>query len=60
MEDRQRIFEDEIIKRIKVIQSFIKNLDSKFNKFRSNNSLKKKQYPGEDQADRQNSENRSR
>lgn len=34
LEERQRIFEDEIIKRIKIIQSYIKTLDSKFTKFR--------------------------
>eukprot|EP00347_Sterkiella_histriomuscorum_P007377 403349172 len=41
MEERQRIFEDEIIKRIKIIQNYIKSLDSKFTKFREK-QLKKK------------------
>jgi len=35
LEERQRIFEDEIIKRIKIIQSFVKNLDAKFNKIKT-------------------------
>ncbi len=61
MEERQRIFEDEIIKRIKVIQSFIKNLDAKFNKFRgSTGSLKNKQYAGEDKPERLQPENRQK
>lgn len=35
LEDRMRIFEDEIIKRIKVIQSFVKNMDGKVNRLRA-------------------------
>lgn len=35
MEERMRIFEDEIIKRIKIIQNFVKNLDSKVSKIRN-------------------------
>jgi hypothetical protein len=41
LEERQRIFEDEIIKRIKVIQSFVKNLDSKFSRFKQKSQGKK-------------------
>jgi hypothetical protein len=29
IEDKMRIFEDEIIKRIKIIQNFVKNMDGK-------------------------------
>ena len=36
LDDRMRIFEDEIIKRIKVIQSFVKNLDGKVKRIRAN------------------------
>lgn len=32
MDDRMRIFEDEIIKRIKIIQNFVKNMDGKVNR----------------------------
>jgi len=39
VEDRMRIFEDEIIKRIKVIQSFVKNLDGKVNRLRANQKV---------------------
>jgi uncharacterized coiled-coil protein SlyX len=35
MEDRIRIFEDEIINRIKIIQSFVKNLDGKVKRNRT-------------------------
>lgn len=35
-EDRMRIFEDEIIKRIKIIQNFVKNMDGKVNRMRAN------------------------
>ena len=34
-EDRMRIFEDEIIKRIKIIQNFVKNMDTKVNRLRA-------------------------
>jgi hypothetical protein len=34
-EDRMRIFEDEIIKRIKIIQNFVKNMDGKVNRLRA-------------------------
>lgn len=36
VEDRMRIFEDEIIKRIKVIQSFVKTLDGKVKRMQAN------------------------
>lgn len=32
MDERMRIFEDEIIKRIKIIQNFVKTLDKKVNR----------------------------
>jgi len=35
IEDRMRIFEDEIIKRIKIIQNFVKNMDGKVNRLRA-------------------------
>ena len=35
IEDRMRIFEDEIIKRIKIIQNFVKNLDGKLKTLKS-------------------------
>ena len=47
VDDRMRIFEDEIIKRIKIIQNFVKNMDGKVNrmkasqKFVANDSQKK-------------------
>ncbi len=34
-EDRMRIFEDEIIKRIKIIQNFVKNMDVKYNRLKT-------------------------
>ena len=34
LEDRMRIFEDEIIKRIKIIQNFVKNMDGKINRIK--------------------------
>ena len=36
MEDRMRVFEDEIIKRIKIIQSFVKNMDGRVNRMQAN------------------------
>jgi len=35
MDHRMRIFEDEIIKRIKIIQSFVKTMDGKVNRLRA-------------------------
>jgi esterase/lipase len=35
LEDRMRIFEDEIIKRIKIIQNFVKNMDGKINRIKA-------------------------
>lgn len=35
VEDRMRIFEDEIIKRIKIIQNFVKSMDNKVNRLRA-------------------------
>lgn len=35
MDHRMRIFEDEIIKRIKIIQNFVKTMDGKVNRLRA-------------------------
>lgn len=35
LDHRMRIFEDEIIKRIKIIQSFVKTMDSKINRLKA-------------------------
>lgn len=48
LDDRMRIFEDEIIKRIKVIQSFVKGLDGKVKRLRANrDSSQRKSRHGE-------------
>jgi hypothetical protein len=35
LDHRMRIFEDEIIKRIKIIQNFVKTMDGKINRLKS-------------------------
>lgn len=40
IEDRMRIFEDEIIKRIKIIQNFVKTLDGKLKRIDSSKPSK--------------------
>ena len=45
MNERMRIFEDEIIKRIKIIKIFVKNLDGKISRIRNSGKKNSEQVP---------------